>query len=331
MEIMKYSFIVPVYKSEGSIARCIESVLEQKEPRFELILVDDGAPDKSGQICEEYAQKDSRIHVLHQENRGVSAARNAGVRVAKGEYIVFLDSDDYIDGDYLYHLNIIGNDFDIVVGGYIIENETGKVMTKRIYMEQLIDTSEKTTVKDCFEDGGLNYVWGRIIRTDIIRKNRIRFDEKLQLAEDTVFMLEVLACAKQIYFMPYVEYHYVKYGHQTLTSQYQDKELVSKLENVQNAIYKRLSHIIGETNARESVAIRVGKLYKNILIEHLSIGINEREYFKFLFHQYWFRQSLNYVDKIFIDENIKFKWILKAKSWRLFLVYMMWRKVKSEY
>ena len=93
------SIIVPVYNIEEYLPRCIESILNQTYNNLELILVDDGSKDKSGEICDAYAKKDNRVVVLHKENGGSSSARNAGIAIAKGEYLGFVDSDDYIEPD----------------------------------------------------------------------------------------------------------------------------------------------------------------------------------------------------------------------------------------
>ena len=98
------SVVVPVYNVEAYIARCIESILSQTHRNLELILVDDGSLDHSGAICDAYAEKDSRILVIHQENAGVSKARNAGIDQAKGEYLSFVDSDDWIEPDHIQSL-----------------------------------------------------------------------------------------------------------------------------------------------------------------------------------------------------------------------------------
>lgn len=98
------SVIVPVYKVEPYIHKCVDSILAQTFTDYELILVDDGSPDTCGNICDEYAQKDARIHVIHKENGGLSDARNAGMKIACGEYVIFVDSDDYIDVDMLSYL-----------------------------------------------------------------------------------------------------------------------------------------------------------------------------------------------------------------------------------
>ena len=94
------SIIVPVYKVEKYLNRCIDSILAQSFPDFELILVDDGSPDKSGKICDDYAAKDSRVKVIHKENAGVSAARNSGLAMSSGSYIMFCDSDDFVDKNW---------------------------------------------------------------------------------------------------------------------------------------------------------------------------------------------------------------------------------------
>ena len=97
----EFSVIVPVYKVEKYLDRCIGSILAQTFSDFELILIDDGSPDNSGQICDEYAGKENRIHVIHKENGGVSTARNAGLDIAPGKFIVFVDSDDEVASNYL--------------------------------------------------------------------------------------------------------------------------------------------------------------------------------------------------------------------------------------
>ena len=113
------SIIVPIYNVEQYISRCIESILAQTYRDFELILVDDGSPDNCGKICDEYAKQDSRVHVIHQENKGVSAARNAGISLAKGEYIMLVDSDDFITENMLEKMHdcIAESGSDIVICG----------------------------------------------------------------------------------------------------------------------------------------------------------------------------------------------------------------------
>ena len=98
---MKLSIVIPVYRVENTLARCIDSVLGQSFSDYEMILVDDGSPDRSGAICDEYVARDSRIHVIHKKNGGLSSARNAGIDIAQGDYITFIDSDDFIGDNTL--------------------------------------------------------------------------------------------------------------------------------------------------------------------------------------------------------------------------------------
>lgn len=116
LENEKVSIIIPVYKVEAYIRECLDSVIRQTYKNLEIILVDDGSPDQCGQICDEYAQEDSRIQVIHKENAGVSAARNTGIDAATGTYMIFADSDDvlheqmvelylrYVDGSSLFYV-----------------------------------------------------------------------------------------------------------------------------------------------------------------------------------------------------------------------------------
>lgn len=120
------SIIVPVYKVEPFLKKCIQSILDQSFSDFELILVDDGSPDSCGTICDEYAQKDTRVQVIHKENGGLSSARNAGLEVARGNFISFIDSDDYISSDF-YQSNIAylqkHTDVDMIVMPVVLEEE----------------------------------------------------------------------------------------------------------------------------------------------------------------------------------------------------------------
>lgn len=101
MEEDLISIIIPIYKVEEYLKRCVDSVINQTYKNLEIILIDDGSPDSCGKICDEYAKINNKIYVIHQQNQGVSAARNAGIDKAKGKYICFIDSDDYVDANYI--------------------------------------------------------------------------------------------------------------------------------------------------------------------------------------------------------------------------------------
>ena len=126
MENQTFSIIVPVYNVEQYLENCINSVLNQSYRNFQLILVDDGSKDSSGEICDRFAQKDSRVKVMHKQNAGVSGARNTGIEIATGQFICFIDSDDWIESDYLQKIVDEIYDFDILFFGSVWHYEYGR-------------------------------------------------------------------------------------------------------------------------------------------------------------------------------------------------------------
>lgn len=192
----RFSIIVPVYKVEPILPRCIESILNQTVADFELILIDDGSPDRCGLICDEYAAKDSRIHVIHQVNGGVSRARNAGMDIAKGEYIVFVDSDDWVDKGYLSILNRDDADVAVVCSSVYLADGTLKETT---YEENLVTsiTSEADII--CFlKKWYAIQVWGKRFRRKVIEENSLRFDTSFQYGEDSLFLAQYIMHTQRI-------------------------------------------------------------------------------------------------------------------------------------
>lgn len=174
------SIIVPVFKAERFLARCIESILEQTYTNFELILVVDGSPDNSGIICDNYAKRDVRIKVIHQKNKGVSAARNAGIELAKGEYIYFCDSDDYIDKNLINdNLQIIlAKNADIVCFNYF-EVHAGVMKNSNEFKKGYTDLD----ILFPFLNGkSSRCVWNKIFSISVWKE--LRFPVGMNYAED---------------------------------------------------------------------------------------------------------------------------------------------------
>lgn len=210
---MILSVIIPVFNSEKYLSRCFEGVLNQSFTNFEIVLINDGSTDGSGVICEEYAQKDSRIRVYHKANGGVSSARNLGLSVARGEYVVFVDADDVIPEDCLYnHVSHFSDDIDLTVGGmsFFVE-ESVPIFTMSP------ERSEKKSISECLRDftpgGGerdwQRYMVNRMMRMSIIRENNLRFDEKIAYKEDGLFLVQyLLKCKGQVAYFPETVYCY---------------------------------------------------------------------------------------------------------------------------
>ena len=213
------SVIVPIYKVEKYLHRCIDSVLAQTFTDFELILVDDGSPDNCGKICDEYAEKDERIHVIHKENGGLSSARNAGLDIATGDYIVFIDSDDYVENCLLQLVaeKLIQSPEALVSYGFYFENEVNN--RQKEYKINLSEIISLRTNRDhasfiCNEltDYQIPWnAWSMIYNREIIENNNLRFaDNKEIFAEDLFFALCYFSLINNVITIKKPLYHYIE-------------------------------------------------------------------------------------------------------------------------
>lgn len=201
----KYSIIVPVYNAESSICRCIDSILAQSYSNFELILVDDGSQDRSGVIIDEYASKDSRIIVIHKSNGGVSSARNVGLHCAKGELITFVDSDDYIEKDFLKILYY--PDYDLTICGY--QYFGGEDRFLKPDAKVLIGSNHiADEINNKIANNYFRVPWGKVLRASIIKNKQLKFDEQMKLGEDTLFIISYCSLINSIKFIDYIGYNY---------------------------------------------------------------------------------------------------------------------------
>lgn len=324
---MKYSFIIPVYNVEKVIRRCIDSILYQTIQDFEIILIDDGSSDRSGEICDSYSSRDNRIVVIHKNNAGVSSTRNMGLERVKGQYIIFLDSDDYIEPDYLEVLD--KNEADLKIIGYKIEDEYGRTKKINQYEEKIEPILTSEQLAEAFKEGDFNYIWGKCFRTDIIKEHNINFDVNVSLAEDTLFVLEYVKYITSIKYLSDIGYHYIKYNTETLTKiDFNSDSTVNKFEKVNDIIYDQLFRILG-TDADLLIERRMANLYKDILA---IINGGQKCSFIFiysLFKKKWFKKMLSHTDQYFENENEKYRMILKTQSSIIFWIYLKY-KIKSE-
>lgn len=199
----KISVIVPVYKAEKYLHRCVDSILAQTFTDFEVLLIDDGSPDRSGEICDEYAQKDTRVRVFHKENGGVSSARNLGLDNARGEWISFIDADDYLSQGFF---DIQGNeDADIIQKSYtIVQEENGKQETRNVIAGSF---NNKEDFYRFFVRKRTNALWDKIIRRKLIGDTR--FNVNVHIGEDFLFFLSLLKNIKCYDFNEKGNYYYL--------------------------------------------------------------------------------------------------------------------------
>lgn len=191
------SIIVPVYNAETTLQKCIDSIINQNYKDYELILVDDGSIDKSKFICDSYAQKDDRILVIHQDNKGVSAARNTGLDIAKGHWISFIDSDDYIEPDF-YQCNF-DDDVDLMLFCIKDFDEVNNSV------RQSVRYSQSKSVEECalksFIDKYIDTIifrapWAKLFKKELL--GSLRFCESMKVAEDAFFVLDYLSHVDKI-------------------------------------------------------------------------------------------------------------------------------------
>lgn len=216
------SVIVPVYKVEKYLPQCIESILAQTFTDFELLLIDDGSPDSCGEICEKYARNDKRIRVFHQDNAGLSCARNVGLINASGNYIAFIDSDDYIRIDYLESLyamlpenkDVMG----VVIGGFDKLLPDGNRETVHVPNLELVSENNYLVLTDLI-DKSVAYAWSKLYDNRLIKQHHINFVPSISGLEDILFMLDYLIYSDFVHIRDCNNYVYrVGYSMNTLST-----------------------------------------------------------------------------------------------------------------
>ena len=223
------SIIIPVHNTEKYLIRCIDSVLMQTYQNIEIILIDDGSSDGSSEICDKYMNENPKVKVIHQKNKGVSHARNAGINIISGEYFLCVDSDDWLEPSMLEILyrNIKRYNADISACNFYVNYESGKEIVKsNINKNILILTNIQEMYEKLFatnEYGG--YLWNKLLKTSIV-KNKIYFDERIAIEEDVMFLINVLKkCNKICYDSNSILYHYFQRNMSAVRFNYTVKDI----------------------------------------------------------------------------------------------------------
>lgn len=204
-----FSIIIPIYNVEPYLKRCVDSVLAQTYTNYEIILVDDGSPDNCGQICDEYASQYDNITVVHQENKGLSAARNVGMDLAQGEYIIFIDSDDWVEPHMCESLeNVIDSNPEIIVVSDLNRNDSFKPLKDAFENNSFISGLEY--FKLTLQTHDISFAARKYIyNMEFLKKFNLRFKEGI-LYESVEFMPRVLMVAQKVAHSNRPYYHYVR-------------------------------------------------------------------------------------------------------------------------
>lgn len=258
------SIIMPVYGVEKYISTAISSVLKQSFVDWELIIVNDGSPDNSESIAQEFSNKDSRIKVVSKPNGGLSDARNFGLKLATGKYIHFFDSDDWIEPDFYKNMlnEIHQSNFDFIVGGYTVDYFTDEIRTNSKVFRSLAKTyGQLFSYEESLKVGEyINYAWNKIFLREFLIKNNLEYEYGLYKIEDAEFISRVLKNKAKWKFIKNQEYHYISRNRQTLASVFDDNTISFLIRSL--SVYE---NILDSLNIDDEI--------KNYLIKSRPIGI----------------------------------------------------------
>lgn len=280
------SVIVPIYKVEDYLRECIESLLNQTYKNLEIILVDDGSPDRCGEICEEYKAKDERIVVIHKENGGLSDARNAGMKVMTGDYLVFVDSDDYMSPDGIECLAKLleERNADMVIGGVWRVSEQGEKLGKEVMQNcDITEMDTEEALKDFFVQGCSS--WGRIYKREI--HEGIEFP-KGEINEDEAIVVQVTERCKKVVRTSTPIYCYRLRGESITTTDFHEKKLVWNKHCMDNYEYIKRKYPEIEPYARKRYTDSLVWLTLMMIQSSDNYEAEIKDYIKKLRKHIWF-------------------------------------------
>ena len=270
-----FSVIIPVYNVENYLDRCVESVCRQIYQNFEIILVDDGATDNSGKMCDEWAKKDSRIKVIHQANKGLPGARNSGLKIATGDFIFFLDSYDFIEKEFLFKtLNYMRRGYDICSFCARRVDEEGKYIYDMRFPEGIGEQRFTEQNREIFIlNTLLQYKVGweacfGVFRRDFLSINNIFFYEDVKFAEDMLFTFECMLKVGNYIKIPDILYDYTQRNSSIMGKTSEEESL----KNVLESVFSKINLVLQDYKSRHfSVSI-----YYVMLMFFYYHGLNKK-------------------------------------------------------
>lgn len=284
------SVIVPVYKVEAYLPRCLDSICGQTYHNLEILLVDDGSPDRCGEICDQYAARDSRIRVLHKQNGGPSDARNAALDIASGQYVVFVDSDDRIDM-YLFETVMELHPFQAAVYGFTKISEEGRVIEviPACDCSKLISFHDHPDlVEQLLKTSLLGYACNKIYNIDAIGKTRFK---SIPQQEDMVFNLEIMRSLSSISLSPSCGYYYLIRNTSLLRGRYS-----GKIPVIDTALHEM-------TSVHPDLCISMNRKCANHILKTYLLDCMQKYIFTNSFPS--LQQKKEYIRQLFANEEIR--------------------------
>jgi glycosyltransferase involved in cell wall biosynthesis len=319
---MKLSIVVPVFNAEQYLKQCIDSILNQNFKDFELILVDDCSTDTSLKICSLYKQNNSNIKVIHLEkNSGVSYSRNKGIDVAEGEYITFVDSDDFVE-ENIYSdsvSKIEENNVDFVIYGFYEVHKLNKIKRKQRIPSGIIDIN---SIMDKIVDDGtltgflLPGVWSCIYKLSIIKNNNIKFDNEIYNNEDGLFNLKYCLCSEKLYSasnVPYYDYRFVK---KQLTYERYKQNIFDVVNKKVLTVYSGEKYNFTEQIKKREITIALWNIINVVNIKDIDI-MNKIKEIKKICYSKQVSDNINKIDARKLNRYKKFFfYLIKNKKYK---------------
>lgn len=297
----RISVIVPVYNAEAFLTQSIESILVQSFNDFELILVDDGSMDGSGDICDAYSKQDHRVRVIHQANAGVSAARNAGLHAARGEWVTFVDSDDIVLDCFLSSLLSVASmdkQIDLAYCGYAIADNSMSIKTYRTHYYVGVESIRQilSSTKFLFRCSP----WAKLFRSSIIKENGLEFDANLQISEDRLFVYNYLLYVRGIAATSTIGYLYGSFSSTSLKHKRVSTDmLIYRQRTITTAAHNVIEHFgMGGGEAflvSRHLVLILFELIRNVYYDSGTSSvtvIRQKELFDELFDVQLYKQNL---------------------------------------
>ncbi|WP_173468721.1 glycosyltransferase family 2 protein [Fibrobacter succinogenes] len=253
------SVLVPVYNIERYIGVCLESIIKQKYHNLDIIVVDDGSTDRSGEICDLYAQKDYRIKVIHKANGGLVSARKAAMQAARGSFIGYVDGDDWISPDYYSDLfmKIEGNGCDAVVAGFsrdLFDSSTpmSNVVSAGCYEGEKLENlfSNMISTGAFFRHGITTYLWNKLFKREIVEDIQLEIDDRISIGEDGAVVYPALLKCKRVFVTNNFSYHYRQREDSMLKKSKPFEQEISQLQILYNQINRAIGRYPTNLNLR---------------------------------------------------------------------------------
>lgn len=327
----KVSVVVPIYNVEKYIKQCVDSIRNQTLEDIEIILVDDGSPDNCPQICDEYKKLDNRIKVVHKKNGGLSSARNAGMRVATGEYIGFVDSDDYIEVDMYekmyntskkYNVDFVMCDYYKSYGSdkkevslEIDEGMYNKEKIKDIIYPQLIMTEN-------IDYGPLLAVWHCLYKNTFLKENDLYFDDIVKYSEDNLFSSIVGYKSDSFYYMKASYFYNYRYNPNSISTTYKEDALDVYIE-MNNRLYDNF-YRCKEYDFKRQLSLHMIYYTLNYINQVLGSNLNLKEKYRKIKNSLKKKEVKRAFDKFLLpDINLKLKLSILMLKYKMTFTYML--------